>query len=123
MAAASSMTRSSAWPSLTASPGWMYCQGQTTRGEVGTHPSRPLPSDGLHWDQTRPDGVSEGRVCGRRGRRRWVTHLDGLPVLLEDVHPHHRLVEVRVQGLDDLVVEVLLRVTATGYTKMTCFKL
>ena len=41
-------------------------------------------------------------------------------MLLEDVHPHHCLVEVRVQGLDDLVVEVLLRGTATGYTKMTC---
>lgn len=32
MAAASSMTSSSAWPSFTASPGWMYCRGH--RGHV-----------------------------------------------------------------------------------------
>lgn len=38
-----------------------------------------------------------------------IPYLDGLPVLLEDVHAHHRLVELRVQGLNDLVVQVLLR--------------
>jgi len=38
-----------------------------------------------------------------------IAYLDGLSVLLEDVHAHHRLVELRVQGLDDLIVQVLLR--------------
>ena len=34
--------------------------------------------------------------------------LDGLSVVVKDVHPHHSLVELGVGALDQLVVEVLL---------------
>lgn len=34
--------------------------------------------------------------------------LDGLPVLVENIHPHHRLVELWVGALDEFIVQVLL---------------
>lgn len=37
-----------------------------------------------------------------------LCYLDGLPVLLEDVDPHHRFVELWIQGLDDFIVQMLL---------------
>lgn len=37
-----------------------------------------------------------------------LRYLDGLSVLLEDVDPHHRFVELGIQGLDDFIVEMLL---------------
>lgn len=89
MAAASSMTSSSAWPSFTASPGWMYC-----------------------WSQKQ-----EGQTCsitivnnGKRRRAAWFSfYLNGLPMLLKDVHPHHSFVELWIQRLDDFIVEMLLQ--------------
>ena len=38
----------------------------------------------------------------------WVNILDGLSVVVEDVHSHHSLVELGVSALDQLIVEVLL---------------
>ena len=34
--------------------------------------------------------------------------LDGLSVVMEDVHSHYRLVELRISALDQLVVKMLL---------------
>ena len=38
----------------------------------------------------------------------WMDVLDGLSVVVEDVHPDHSLVELWVSALDQLVVQVLL---------------
>lgn len=38
----------------------------------------------------------------------FLRYLDGLSVLFEDVHPHHRFVELRIQRLDDFIVQMLL---------------
>lgn len=85
MAAASSMTSSSAWPSFTASPGWMYC-----------------------WSHER-----EGQICSfsivNNGKRSGFVYLNGLPMLFEDVHTHHSFVELRIQRLDDFIVKMLLQ--------------
>lgn len=40
----------------------------------------------------------------------FLCYLDGLSVLFEDVHPHHRFVELRIQRLDDFIVQMLLHV-------------
>lgn len=45
-------------------------------------------------------------------------HLNSLPMLFEDVHPHHSFVELWIQRLDDFVVEMLLQ-TQNGDVKLT----
>lgn len=86
MAAASSMTSNSAWPSFTASPGWMYCR---------SHECKSITP------------VAKRNVTQQEA---FLRYLDGLSVLFEDVHPHHRFVELRIQRLDDFIVQMLLRV-------------
>lgn len=79
MAAASSMTSSSAWPSFTASPGWMYCSDQTRREEV-------LPCYHHFYKLS----TAIGREEGGSG----LIYLDRLPMFFEDVHPHYSFVEL-----------------------------
>ena len=78
MAAASSIHTSSACPSLWQSAGWMY------------------------WE------VSSGRVRGSLDRDTYPrAHLDGLTMLVEDVHSDHSLPKLRVSRLDGLIVLML----------------
>lgn len=47
---------------------------------------------------------------GKRRRAAWFSfYLNGLPMLLEDVHPHHSFVELWIQRLDDFIVKMLLQ--------------
>lgn len=68
----------------------------------------------------REDRVKWEERGKRRKTRRWwrrgsitscdlaLWYLDGLPVLLKDVDPHYCFVELWIQGLDDLIVKMLL---------------
>ena len=76
IAAASSITTSSAWESLAASPIHMF------KLQIFCKTLDKKPT--------------------------WMNILNGLSVVVEDVHSHHGLVELRVGALDQLVVEMLL---------------
>src|SRR6266481_2293609 len=81
MAAASSMTTSSAWPKTCASSGWMYYI------------------------------VNQSRVAGERERERERmvrTHLDRLPMLTKYINAHNGLIEIRISALGNIVIQMLL---------------
>lgn len=52
----------------------------------------------------------------------FLCYLDGLSVLFEDVHPHHRFVELGIQRLDDFIVQMFLRVQKKNNNKITLMK-
>lgn len=115
MAAASSMTSSSACASLAWCCGWMYCRREDGRQQKHGSAWRGAMAGDTAIDRGQDEsaGFTEKETNGCKGGRsphHPSTNLHRLPVVAEHVDAHHRLAKRGVGALHQVVVNVLLQV-------------